>query len=205
MLKKLFISIPLSRLVLYLTLLSLLPLMLVVYYFVSERHQIQELRDKITQVRVLAVQKEQKQAFNRLIRKQFANADPLYLDQQIEVLSLLKKEKEALDRLFQSKTFTGNEAAENRYHFLTGEGNRLQFSQASVQNAEGIQETMEILSHPVEVDGADIKEMLLRIETKRPRQPQLIVSDFKLVKKKPAQRSEVFELHLKLLKREFLS
>lgn len=205
MIKKIFISIPLQRLILYFIICALVPVFIIFYHFVKEKGELHQLRERLDQVRVFAIQKEQKQALNQQVRKHYANAESLYLEQSLETLCFLRKEKESLEHLFESKTFTGNETAETRYQYLIGDANRLHFSQGSVQTAEGVQETLEILLHPVEVDGSDIKEILSRIESKRSRQPQLIVADFKLIKKSPPQKSEVFEFHVKLLKREFLS
>ncbi len=86
---------------------------------------------------------------------------------------------------------------------MTGPANRIQFTEGASQNGEGFVETIEIMSHPVEIDDQDLKEILNRIEGIRPGKPQLIISDFKLVRKALSGGNEVFETHLKLLKREY--
>lgn len=205
MIKNLFASIPFQRLVVYFVILALLPFLLVTYGFIKARSDCLEVRKRIDQVRLFALEREQKQAVNQEVRRLYAQADSLYLDQSLEILTFLKKEKDALEQLFQSPTFTGNEAAESRYLFITGEENRIKFSETMNETKEGIQEAVAVFAHPIEIDGTDLKEILTRIEGKRAGQPQLIISDFKLIKKSLPLRSEVYELHLKLLKREFLA
>lgn len=95
--------------------------------------------------------------------------------------------------------------------FLTSEGNSLVFSEGVVQTFPLFQETTETLVHPVEVNATDIQKILARIEglkihefSSGPHRPQLLITDFKLDKKKVNDKSEVYLLNLKLIKREFL-
>lgn len=202
--KKLSQSIPLSRLALYIVLAGFLPLLFVGYFYTKEKNEWSAVADRIMAVHSLSEQKARKQSLNNALRKKYSDADYFYLDNQVETLSFLKKEREALESLFQNPSFTGNEAAEKRYAFLLGEANRLHFTEGSVQSGEGLQETIEIQAHPVEIDTQDLKEILVRLEGNRPGKPQLVITDFKLNKKAHPNGNQVFELNLKLLKREFV-
>lgn len=204
MLKKLSLSIPFPRLIIYLMVLGLFPLLFVGYQFVSQKKQWNLVNQQILAVREMAEGKIRKQHLNTLVREKFSDFDQFYLNHHLETLSFLRHEKESLEKVIQNPAFTGNEAIEKRHLFLTGSANRMQFTEGTSQNAEGFVETVEILSHPVEIDHLDLKEILNRIEGVRPGKPQLIISDFKLVRKALSSGNEVFETHLKLLKREYL-
>jgi hypothetical protein len=202
--KKINSSIPLSRLVLYIVLAGFLPLFFIAYSYTKQKGEWDSINDRIMAVHSLSEQKARKQSVNNAVRKKYADADCFYLDNQLESLNFLKKEREALENLIQNPSFTGNEAAEKRYAFLLGDSNRLQFTEGSVQSGDGLQETTEILSHSVEVDTSDLKEILARLEGNRCGKPQLLITDFKLNKKAHLNGNQVFELNLKLLKREFV-
>lgn len=203
MLKKTSLSIPFSRLVIYLMVLGLLPLVFVGYHFFSQKQQWNLVNQQIFSVREIAEGKIRKQHLNTLVREKFSDFDQFYLNHHLETLSFLRHEKESLEKVIQNPAFTGNEAIEKRHLFLTGPANRIQFTEGASQNGEGFVETIEIMSHPVEIDDQDLKEILNRIEGIRPGKPQLIISDFKLVRKALSGGNEVFETHLKLLKREY--
>lgn len=203
MMNKLLQSIPFSRLVIYIVLLTLFPVFGIGFLYLKEKNTWNEVAEQILTVHSLSEQKARKQSMNTTVRKKYAKADDFYLDNQVETINFLKKEREALENLVQNPTFTGNELAERRYAFLSGEANRLQFTQGAVQGAEGVQETTVILAHPVEVDNQDLKELLMRVEGNRPKKPQLLITDFKLNKKAHSNGNEVFEVNMKLLKREF--
>ncbi|MCC5832183.1 MAG: hypothetical protein JJU12_03980 [Chlamydiales bacterium] len=202
--KKFAHSIPFSRLVLYIVLTGILPLFFTGYLYTREKNEWNAVADRIIEVHNLSEQKARKQSLNKAVRKKYRDADYLYLDNEIEPLLFLKKEREALENLIQTPSFTGNEGAERRYAFLLGEANRLRFTEGSVHSWEGVQETAEIQAHPVEVDTSDLKEILARIEGNRPGKPLLLITDFKLNKKAHPNGNQVFELNLKLLKREFV-
>lgn len=203
MFKKLFNSIPLSRAVIYLALLAAVPLFLFGYAYQKERAAWADLSDQILALHARAENKARKQSLNSCVRKKYSEVDSYYLDHQLASLHFLKKERESLDNLIQNPSFTGSEVAEKRYLFLSGEANRLEFIEGSIQSGEGVQETTEVLAHPVEVDTHDLKEILNRIEGTKPGKPQIIITDFKLNKKTHVSGNQVFELNLKLIKREF--
>ncbi len=177
---------------------------ILVYHYLSEESFFMSVENQIERVHLTAELKEKKQSLNNCVRNYFCAADHYYIDQELETLTLLNQEREALEKLISSSTFTGNAAIETRYGFLTSETNRLLFNEGSMQSGEGFQETVEILSHPVEVTAEDLQEILSKIERKKEGQPQLIITDFKLEKKKSGLGNEAFGLNMKLLKREFL-
>lgn len=196
-------SIPFPRLIIYIVILSFLPLLFVGYRYTKKNQEWEAVQTQLLAVRRLSETKARKQYLNTLVRSNYSEADQLYIDNHLESLSFLKKEREALQKLLLNPTFTGNEAAEKRYAFLSSEANRFEFNQGSIQTAEGVQESNLMLAHPVEIDTQDLKEILTRIEGTRKGKPQLIITDLKLHKKAHRTGNEVFELNMKLLKREF--
>lgn len=203
MIKKALASLPLNRLLIYLVVLGAVPLIGVLIHTSAKRKEWAAVSEQMMELQNYSIHTSRKQMVNRTVRALYSEAEHMYLENQLEPLAFLKKEKEALEHLFSSPTFTGNEAAEKRYHFLTSRANHFEWIQGSIQAAEGIQQAELLLAHPVEVDAQDIKEILTRIEGNRKGKPQLIITDFKLSKKGLPNANEVFEFNMKLLKREF--
>ncbi len=200
---KILTTIPLKRLVLYLLILGLVPFVCIGYFYKKEEAAWNRVGERIFAIHSLSLKSAAKQSLNQAIRKKYTSCDDFYLENQVERLSLLKREQDTLRQLIQNPSFTGNEQAEKRFATLTGDANCLKFTEGSRQSGEGIQETTEILARPVEVDTEDLKELLTRIEGDLPAKPQLLITDLKLNRKRHTDGNEVFELSVKLLKREF--
>ena len=203
--KKILNRLPFNRVLIYLVVLGSLPVLFTAFHYLHMQREWDEVAQQIQSIHHLSETKARKQYFNNVVRNAYAETDPSYLENYLETLSFLKKERENLEQLLQSPTFTGNEAAEKRYAYLTSQANRLEFLQGSPQAAEGVQEAFCLLSHPVQIDSHDLKEILNRIEGSRKGKPQLLITEFKLNKKTLLSGNEVFELNVKLLKREFPS
>lgn len=204
-------KIPLDRMVLYIGTLSFLPFILIVFLFFSEKGQLEELNSTIEQIEQQAFAKEKKQAQNVTVRQHFRDADHFYIDKYLETLVFLEPEIDMLQKILSDKNFADDDRLKKRLEFLTGEANSLVFSEGIVQSYPLFQETMETLVHPVEVNNFDLQKILARIEGVEmgeekpgPNRPQLLITEFKLDKKKAYEKNEVYQLNLKLLKREFL-
>jgi len=203
MFKTLIAALPINRLLVYLIILGFLPVIFTTFHYIQKKKEWEAVSQQVLNIHYLSASAARKQSLNTAVRHVYSETDQFYLENHLEPIHFLKKEKETLEQLLKNPTFTGNESAEKRYTFLTSGANQMKFIQGSVQTAERIQEADLILSHPVEIDTHDLKEILMRIEGGRKGKPQLIISDFKLNKKECANGNEVFELHMKLLKREF--
>lgn len=204
-------NIPLSRAVLYLICLGIAPLMFVFLLFTSQKRELEELENTIESIQHQAFLKEKKQALNLAVRQHFRDADHFYIDKYLETLVLLEPEVETLQKLSLDKNFGEDERVKKRLEFLTSSANALNFSEGVVQDFPLFQETLETLTHPVEVNATDIKKILARIEGTKIkeldpglRSPQLLITEFRFDKKKVSDDHEVFSLNLKLIKREFL-
>ena len=206
-----FKTIPLTRLILYLLCLGTLPFIFVIFLFVSEKNELDELRSSLENIQQQALIKEKKQALNLAVHQHFHDADHFYIDKYLETLVFLEPEIEQLQKIVQDKNFAEDERIKKRLEFLTSQSNSLVFSEGVVQSFPLFQETSETLVHPVEVNTTDIQKILARVEgvkmgefTSGPYRPQLVITEFKLDKKKINDKNEVYLLNLKLIKREFL-
>ncbi len=203
-------NIPRKRLLFYGLLLGLLPLVFVIFNFFSQKERLNHLEDVIHSVEDKAMIREKKQATNMAVIDHYREADHFYIDKHLETLIFLEPEIESLQKLVNNKNYAFDDAVKKRLEYLTN-GNNLSFTEGVVQSYPQFQETTETLVHPVEVNVDDIQEMLSRIEgvpigpyipPQNP--PQLIILEFKIDRKNLSEKNEVYNLNLKLLKREFL-
>lgn len=204
-------NIPISRVILYLIALGMLPFIFVVFLFISQKNQLEEFGTSLENIQNQAFIKEKKQALNLAVRQHFRDADHFYIDKYLETLVFLEPEIDQLQKIVDDKNFADDERIKKRLEFLIDESNSFVFSEGVVQSFPLFQETAETLVHPVEVNQSDLQKILARIEGVKigkfapgPLRPQLVITEFKLDKKKVNDNNEVYLLNLKLIKREFL-
>jgi hypothetical protein len=200
---KLFKNIPFERAVLYLLLVPLIPLFALGFDYFTKQQEIKSIEMVLSEVENQKIRLEQKQALNNRLRSYYANSESLFLEKKLSSLKFLNKERQATEELKKKIAIPIAESFEKRYEFLTGEQNRLHFVASDHILQEGIQETLFTLKNPVEIDAQDLKEILSRVENREENQPQLIVTQFTLNKKTTGNQTEVYELQLQLLQREF--
>lgn len=205
-----FKNIPRQRLLLYGLLLGLLPIILVIMTFYSQTENIDHLESMIQSVEEKAILREKKQATNLAVIEHYRDADHFYIDKYLETLTFLEPEIESLQKLVKNKNYAFDDTVKKRLEFLTN-GNNFALTEGVVQSYPQFQETTETLVHAVEVNIDDIEEILAHIEgqkigsyTPPPDSPQLLILDFKIDRKSISEKNEVYNLNLKLLKREFL-
>lgn len=205
-----FNNIPQSRMILYLMILGLFPVVFSLMILKNNLNNINELENAIEDVKQQALLREQRQSLNMIVWEHFKESDHFYVDKHLETLSFLEPEVEELQKLVNNKNFAGDENVKKRLEFLTGSGNNLLLSEGSVQAYPFFQETAASLAHPIEVNLEDLKELLALIEGQTigpykpgPGRPQLIITDFKIDRKEATEGNEVLLLNLKILKREY--
>lgn len=205
-----FKNIPQNRILFYLFLAGLLPILAALFLFFSEKNSLNDLKITLDEVKQKAILLEKKQAINMAVRHHFKDADHFYIDKYLETLTFLEPEIESLQSIVNNKNYVEDDSVKKRIEFLTG-SNLLVFSEGVVQTYPLFQETTETLVHPIEIDINDLQKILARVEgveignySPGPNRPQLIIIDFKLEKKNLSEKNEVFTLNMKLLKREFL-
>lgn len=204
-------SIPTKRLIFYGLFLGILPLFFVLMNLTSQLNNLSEMDERIHTIQEQILILGQKQSVNIALMQSYKDADHFYIDKQLETIPLLESEIDALQKSIGNKNIAEDESVKKRYESLIGGENTLRFTEGVVQSSPFIQEVTETLIHPVEVDVEDLKEILAKVEGVQigpyapgPNRPQLIITDFKLEKKNVIDKNEVFQMNLKLLKREFL-
>jgi hypothetical protein len=206
-----FSNIPPSRLLIYFMLAGLLPVALAWFLFSARLSSVRDLQSFEWRLQELAFSREKKQAANMAIYGHFRDADHFYIDKNLETLTFLEPEIESLKKMLSNPNFPADENLKKRLEFLNGSGNSLVFAEGVVQSTQAFQEVTETLVHPVEINIEDLQQILCRIEgvsigacVPQPTRPQLIILDFKIDRKNVSEKNQVFQLNLKLLKREFL-
>lgn len=157
-----------------------------------------------------------KSALDRKMRKEtflnhYTGSDPYFLDRHIEPLVFLAKEKEQLEFLLKHPALPQKEALQSRHAFLSGTENRLSFREEQVRTAGSVKETEEKQRHPIQLDQEDLENLLSRLEhcsigpfAPLDKSPQLLIRELKLKQLRTPLQTEIFELELELLNREFL-
>lgn len=204
-------NIPHNRLVIYILICGLIPILIAVMNVFSKLDDLDTLKLHMEQVSTQAFIREKRQATNMAVQSAFRDTNHFYLDKEIESIHLLKPEIDSLMTIVNNPNFTEDEAIKRRLELLTGSGNELVFSEGIVQSTPLFQEVTETLVHPVEINLDDLKNLLAKIEGKDigpfktgEGRPQLMIIDFKIDKKNTLDKNEAYLLNLKLLKREFL-
>lgn len=202
--------IPKNRLFYYILLLGLLPIVLALSHVWKEHKELKQTTGLLEVLHNKAALAERRQGQNKAVRKHFLEADHFYLDKHLEAQTQLEPEKQMLEKVIGQKTFIADDKVLSRLAKLKN-NNRIQFAEGVVQTYPEFQETIETLTTPVEVDVDDLKEILASVEgvdigPHGPglNRPQLIITFFRIDKKRGLGDNEVFELSLRLLKREYL-
>lgn len=174
-----------------------------------ESAEIQDLEDRLAKL-----SRKEKIAFERKGRKErflkrYSNANPYFLDQKIEAFSLLQSEQTRLESLLHHPAFPESHSLKERLAFL-GE-NRFAFAEENIRASSTLKEVEEKQRKSVQMDENDLKAILslvedLPIDSAVPASgsPQLIIKDFRLKKQETSLQTEVFEVEMDLLKREFI-
>lgn len=204
-------NIPLSRGLIYVLSLGLLPFCFLLFQFFGSDKEIDELRESLLDLQDQVFIKEKKQALNLAVMNHFKEADHFYVDKQLETIMLLEPELKVLQNISKDKNFADDERIKKRIEYLSTSANTLNFTEGVVQKFPFFQETTETMIHPVEVNPSDIKKILARVEgieigdyKPSPNRPQLIITEFQIDKKRVPDQNEVYQLNMKLLKREYL-
>ena len=188
--------------------LALLPPIVAGVFLFLEYTKLQDLEERFS-----AAARKQKMAVERIERKdrfirRYSHADPYFLDRQIESFPLLQSEKVRIESLLHHPAFPESQSLKDRLFFLSE--NRLSFTEENIHVSSQIKETEEKQRHPVQMDESDLKKILslvedVPIESILPSNdsPQILIKDFRIKKQETALQTEVFEVEMDLLKREF--
>ncbi len=199
-----------SRKLIYILIGGALPLFFVLLHLYSDYSFQNNLSVALDDAIQLSVIKNKKERANREVKRMFSNADHFYIDKEIETLEPLQQEKATLQALISRGFHPDEEEIKKRLQFLSSGQNRIVFSEGAIKSSKDYQETVETLTHPIEVDFDDVKRIIGRIEatdldsqTPSATRPHLIITECKL-EKKHGLSQDVFLLDLKVLKREYV-
>jgi hypothetical protein len=195
----------------FLLLLVLFPPLLSALFLFFQHTQLQELEERFAAAsrkgRVALSRKTQKERF----LQRYASSNPYFIDQQIETLSFLQNERRHLESLLNHPALIRKEAIQQRLSFILSDENKLAFTEENIRTSSQMAEVDEKQRHPIQVDEEDLQRLLALIEDLRigdhlpsKQSPQLLIRDFKLKKQQTALQTDVFELEMELLKREFI-
>ena len=179
--------------------------------FLLSRHSSQQQLE----ARFADATKKGKAALQKKTRKEkfiyrYSKSGPFFLDRQIEALSFLEKEQETLQSMIQHPAVQSKRMLKERLEFLTSEANRLVFTEENIRTSSQIKETEEKQRLPVQMSEEDLQRLLTAVEDLAVGQnqplsqtPQLLVRDMKIKKIENPLHSEVYEVEMELLKREW--
>ena len=187
--------------------LLLLPIFLAIIYLSFQKIQLQQLENRFAATAEKGKSTIEKKRRKEQFLNRFSEADPYFINKKIESLAFLETEKENLKILIQHPALPNKKLLKERFAFLSGEENRLAFSEENIRSSTKIKETDEKQRHPVQVDEKDLKKLFSLIEDVSINpfpSPQLIIRNFKLKKRETLLQNEVFEVEMELLKREWI-
>lgn len=188
--------------------LAILPLIGAALLLSQKSGELEDLED-----RYAGAARKEKLALERKSRKErflarYSNSNPYFLDQQIESFPLLTNEQQKLQSLLHHPAFPESQAIKNRLAALNE--NRLAFTEEKIEVSSQMKEVEEKQRHPVQMDENDIKQILsliedVPIENYQPAtgSPQILIKELRLKKQETELHTEVFEVEMDLIKREF--
>jgi hypothetical protein len=198
-----------DRMLAYIMFACLLPIFWVAYHFNSTNKSLELLSSHIETVQQQAVLLEQKLMPNKAVQEAFRDADRFYLDKNVQNIVLLQNEIALLEKLVNNATLPPDPRLTARLDAL--KKNTIQFSEGTVESYPYFKEIPDSLTHAVEVDVENIRELLSHVEgvtiapfEPGPNRPQMIVTDFKLERKAGPRQGQLYSLTMKMIKREFL-
>lgn len=185
-----------------------LPLVLAALFLFQESMRFCELEERFVRAsRKMRLSMERKERKERFL-KRYSEANPYFLDQMIESFALLQNEKVQLESLQSHPAFPESLSIRDRIQFLNE--NKLAFREEKIESSKEMKEVYEHQLYPVQMDESDLKQILsiiedVPIEAHLPKEhpPQILIKDFRLKKIQTPLQTEVFEVEMDLVKREF--
>ena len=197
-------SIPPQRVVLYIILASLLPVLLALIWTDSVISSAQTDRAKLLLLGEKIQKKSSTQESNRLLIQRYRHKDPLYLHRKIEPLPLLSSETSILKARLARSVLPDDNVLEKRLNSLTSDNN-LCFVEGTTEVSPVMKETMENQNKPVEVDSTDLATIFTLLDDQEEnddQKPHLIIAEAKIDRRKGLFQ-QTWSLMLKIIRREY--
>ncbi len=199
-----------KRALLFYSLLSL-PVVFGAFYSFGQYKKIQVLEE-----RFIGACKKGKTAIERKQKKEefiqrYSHANPYFLDEQIESMVFLTNEISDLEKLEIHPAISDKRLPTSRLDFLKNGMNRLSFVEESIRSNGSIKETEEKQKYSVQMNREDVKRLLSSLEnipiedfSVSDHRPQIVITDFRLEKRQTPVKTDVFEVDMQFIKREFI-
>lgn len=184
-----------------------IPSVLFILHIFHIKSEFGGLRDRIENLQLRMERIKTLQKDRNAFILQYGDVDPNYIENVLEPMQLLASEVDALELVYSHPAFQACDNVKKRLDTLTKGSNRLVFSEKNKKIENGIEEIEYTQMRPVEINVSDLKTILAAIEGIQIEQyqapagqPQFIVRNFHLNKKKLAER-ETYLLEMQLIKR----
>jgi hypothetical protein len=181
------------------------PILISSIYLFTELNNLHQVEERFSRAA-----KKEKTATYRKGRKErflsrYTNCDPYYIDRYIESFPLLQAEEERLSNLARHPAFPDCAAIKERLSLL--KENRLSFVEENILSSPKVKEVEEKQRRSVQMDENDLQNLLSLIEDLSSNSmkgaPQLVIKDFRLKRIETPLHTELFEVNMDLIKREF--
>lgn len=186
-----------------------IPFLLFFFNFVMGVQKLNHLEEEMERIHTRTVMAQEIERKESSLMASLKNPDPHYLDKNVETLTFLLPELKKLEMILAENP--GDEQIQKRLQFLKEGDNRLVFSEEQIRTGDTFREIEEKQQRSVEMNEEDLKKLLCLIEGitiwpygPREGRPQLIIKDFKLVRKELSPQEKVFVVSMQIVKRENL-
>ena len=133
----------------------------------------------------------------------YGDCDHLFCEKYLESLTFLKPQLEQLKFLSKYKLFSTSTPFKQRLEEINPKKNAIRLTQTNQASTNSILETHEKLMQKIELDKADLLNLLLLVEKKRPTQaPHLMITHFDLTKSVALHHSPSYFLDFSFIKKE---
>lgn len=203
-------TIPLQRLLFYVLIISVAPLLFVCFSLWSSFEVCDALQGRLEQK--IIETRQVAPLFDRLqqIEQTHQGRDSAYINKHLETFIPLAVEIDLLKARATRGFLPDEEAQRRRLESLTSGQNSFTFVEGAQQVGRGVsgalwKETVETQTKPVELSGEDVAEVISRVEGNHAlgqSRPQLLFLDFRMERRKGAG-GDYYQLTTKLLKREW--
>ena len=203
-------KISLSKIIIYAFLAAIIPALFILWELSSNFEKCTALEERIQ------INTEKAALLSPLLKKHVAhrrgleNRDPNFVNSHLETFIPLSHEIDSLKERSQRGFLPDEDAFKRRLEFLTSGQNTITFVESGIQTNNGIKETVESQTKPIEMNGNDVCEFLERIEGAKDappysKRPHLQFLECRIERKKQTNGSFTNEVYLftsKLLKQE---
>jgi hypothetical protein len=198
-------AIPPHRVVCYVILASLLPVLIALVWTDSVISSAEADQARLLLLGEKIQKKSATQETNRQIIQKYRHGDPLYLHHKIEPLPLLTSETALLKTRLTRTVLPEDNMLEKRLNALSSD-NHLCFVEGTTEVSSMMKETIENQNKPVEVDSDDLATVISLLDSQdenTDQKPHLIIAEAKIDRRKGLFQ-QTWGFMLKIIRREYL-